>query len=179
MNPSSFNFNTFHSDLWTCNFSNMPSLSGQSNMAIFDNYVKSLVIPDYTMEEIYSDYKDYRIRHEVAPKINSNLGTIAIEFKLTEDLYNYLTIFEYMRSIKYGEVDLNNDELFRKYTIKSIILTLMDNQKRDIAQLRFTEAFILSLTGLNLTTGTATELTFTITCSYQELLYERKSIFYN
>jgi hypothetical protein len=147
-------------------------------MPLFDNFVKSLVIPDYTMEEIYSDFKAFRIRHPVAPKINTNLGQIAIEFKLNEDLSNYLTIFEYMRQLKYAELSNSfTEEFIRKYTIKAIILSVMDNQKREIAQMRFTEAFILSLSSLALTTGSSEELTFSILCSYQELLYERKSIF--
>jgi hypothetical protein len=53
----------------------------------------------------------------------------------------------------------------------------MDNQKREIASVRFTEAILLSLSSLALTTGTADELTFSVICSYQELLYERKSIY--
>jgi len=176
--PSNFSINTFHSDGWNCNFSNVPSLSGQAELSQFDNFVKSIVIPDYNMEEITSDYKDFRIRHPVAPKINTNLANIQLEFKLNEDASNYLTLFEYMRQLKYGELsDDYTDELIRKYTIRSIILSLNDNQKRTIAVMRFTEAFILSLSSLALTTGTAEEITFTVNCSYQELLYERKSIY--
>jgi len=174
----SFNFNTFHSDGWNCNFTNLPSLSGQTDLSQFDNFVKSIVIPDYNMEEITSDYKDFRIRHPAAPNINKNFAQVQIEFKLNEDMSNYLSIFEYMRQLKYGELsDDYTDELIRKYTIKSIILSLNDNQKRPIAVMRFTEAFILSLSSLALTTGTAEELTFSVVCSYQELLYERKSIY--
>jgi hypothetical protein len=149
------------------------------DMAIFDNFVKSVVLPDYSIEEIYSDYKTYRIRHPGTPKMNANLSQIQIEFKLSEDMLNYITLFEYMRQLRYGELDLDNvdDDRIRKYVIKSIILNLMDNQKRLISVLRFTNAFILSLSSLPLTTGTADEMTFTITCSYSELLYERKSIY--
>ena len=173
-----YNINTFHSDSWTCTFSNVPSLSEQSEIAQFDNFVKSFVIPDYNMEEIYSDFKDFRIRHPAAPKINNNLGQVQIEFKLNEDMSNYLTLFEYMRQLKYGELPASYlDKLIRNYTIKSIILAPTDNQKREVATLRFTEAFLLSLGSLGLTTGSAEELTFTCLFSYQELLYERKSIY--
>lgn len=172
------NFNLFHSDSWTVTFSNFPSLSGVSDLSMFDLFVKSLTIPEYTLEEIDSYYQTFKIRHPVAPKANYNLNQISIDFKVTEDLLNYLTVFEYMRQLKYGELsDDYADELIRKYTIKAIILHIMDNQKREIAFMRFTNAFILSLSQLNLTTGTAEELTFTINCSYEELLYERKNIY--
>lgn len=173
-----FNFNTFHSDSWSVTFSNMPSLSGISDMSMFDNFVKGLVIPEYNIEEIESSFQIFKVRHPVAPRANYNLNQISIDFKVTEDLLNYFTIFEYMRHLKYGELNKDyTDELIRKYVIKSIILHIMDNQKREVAFLRFTNAFILSLSSLTLTTGTADELTFTITCSYEELFYERKNIY--
>ena len=172
------NFNSFHSDLWTVNFSNMPSLSGMQDMSFYDNYVKSLVIHDYNMGEIFSDFQDFRIRHPMAPKVNADLSQIQIEFKINADFSNYLGIFEYMKSLKYGELSPNRtSDLIRKYTIKSINLNLMDNQKRIIAVMKFTEAFIISLSSLSLTTGTSDEVSFVINCSYQELLYEKKSVF--
>lgn len=173
-----FNFNTFHGDSWSCAFSNMPSVSGVADLSIFDYFVKSLVLPDYNLEEIYSDFLNFRIRHPVGPKINNNLSQLQIEFKLNEDAQNYLTLFEYMRQLKYAELsDEYTEGLIRKYTIKSILLSLNDNQKREIATIRFTEAFLLSLSSMSLTTGTADEITFTCNFSYQEILYERKSIY--
>jgi len=172
-----FNINTFHSDSWQVTFSNMPSLSGQSDLAQFDNFVKSLVLPDYNMGEITSQYKTFQIRHPVAPRTNIDLSQVQIEFKLNEDMSNYLALFQYMQELKYGELsDDYTDELIRKYTIKSIILHLNDNQKRLIARIRFTEAFLLSLSSMALTTGSAEEITFTCNFSYSEILYERFSI---
>ncbi|MEM4260967.1 MAG: hypothetical protein QXG00_07035 [Candidatus Woesearchaeota archaeon] len=174
------NFNTFHSDGWTCSFSNMPSMSGVADMAMFDNFVKSLVLPDYNIEEIDSQFMGFRVRHPVAPKLNTNLSQLQIEFKLNEDALNYLTLFEFMRQLKYAELSDNfTEDWIRKYTIKSIILNLNDNQKRLIAVIRFTEAFLLSLSSLSLTTGSAEEITFTCNFSYEEILYERKSIYYS
>ena len=40
----------------------------------------------------------------------------------------------------------------------------------------FTEAFILSLSSLSLNQGSSDEITFTVNCSYEEVIYERKSI---
>ena len=175
---TNFNINTFHSDSWNCNFSNVPSLSGQADLAQFDNFVKSIALPDYNMGEITSRFQTYMIRHPAVPLVNTNLNQILIEFKVNEDMSNYLNIFEYMRQLKYGELSNSYlEELIRKYTIKSVILSLNDNQKRLIAQMRFTEVFILLLSSLALTTGSAEELTFSIGCSYEELLYERKSIY--
>ena len=170
-----FNFNTFHSDLWRVSFSNMPSLSGVTDMAIFDNFVKTLTLPDYNMTEIYSDMEGFRVRHPVVPKINAELGNLTIEFKLNEDMKNYWTLFEWIQSLKYGTI--NSHDLVRRYTIKGINLTIMDNQKRVIAIVRFTQAFLLSLGALALTTGSSEELTFTCSFSYEEILYETKTVF--
>ena len=179
MTINNISINTLHSDSFTVSFSNFPSLSATQDLVIFDRFVKSIVIPDYSVSEMYSDFQAYRIRHPVGTKINENLSQIQIEFKVDESLSNYLAVYEYMRQIRYGELDLDasDDDRIRKYVIKAIMLNILDNQKRLIARMRFTNAFITNLSSLPLTTGTAEELTFTIQCSYSELLYERVSVF--
>jgi hypothetical protein len=176
-NSNTFNFNTFHSDAWKVSFSNLPSLSGVTDMAIFDNFVKELTLPEYSMAEVYSDSNGFRVRHPVVPKINAELGQLAITFKLNEDMKNYWTLFDWIQSMKYGDGYLSEMDLIRRYTIKSINLTVMDNQKRTIAIVRFTQAFLLSLGSLGLTTGSSEELTFPCNFSYEEILYETKSIY--
>ena len=155
----------------------MPSLSGLSNMAIFDNFVKELTLPEYGMAEVYSDFNGFRVRQPVVPKANIELGQLTITFKLNEDMMNYWTLFNWVQSMKYGDGYLSEKDLIRKYTIKSINLTIMDNQKRTIAIVRFTQAFLLSLGSLGLTTGSSEELTFPCNFSYEEITYETKSIY--
>jgi len=169
--------NLWHNDLWQISFSNLPSMKSLRDMRIYDNFVKSIVFPDYNMSEIYSDIKGFRIRHPLGGmKANEDLSQLQIEFKLSEDMINYINLFEWMQGLKYGKVeDFSEEDFFRKYTIKSINLNLLDNQKRTIAVWRFTEAFLTSLSSLSLDQGISEEVTFSCSFSYEEIFYETKS----
>jgi hypothetical protein len=177
---SSISFpNLWHNDKWAISFSNLPSLGTMHDMRIYDNFVKSVTFPDYNMGEIYSDIKGFRIRHPLGGmNANIDLSQLQIEFKLSEDMRNYMNLFEWMQALRYGKVeDFNTEEEFyRKYTIKSINLNIFDNQKRTIAVWRFTEAFLLSLSSFSLVNGTSDEVTFTTNFSYQEIFYQPKTV---
>lgn len=171
--------NLFHNDKWQISFSNLPTLSTIRDMRIYDNFVKSVTFPDYNMGEIYSDIKGFRIRHPLGGmNANIDLSQLQVTFKLSEDMRNYINLFEWMQALRYGKVTGFNseEEMFRKYTIKSINLNILDNQKRSIAVWRFTEAFLLSLSSLSLEMGTSDEVIFTTNFSYQEIFYESKNV---
>ena len=171
--------NLFHGDKWQISFSNLPSLGSIRDMRMYDTFVKSVVFPDYSLGEIYSDIKGFRIRHPMGGvKANEDLSNLQIEFKLTEDMKNYINLFEWMQALKYGKVtDFNDEEdFFRKYYIKSINLNILDNQKRIIAVWRFTGAFLVGLSSINLNMGISEEITFSTNFSYQEIFYETKNI---
>jgi hypothetical protein len=178
VSPSTTFPNVAHSDKWQISFSNLPSLGTIKDMRIYDNFVKSVVLPDYNLGEIFSDIKGFRIRHPLGGcKANEDLSQIQIEFKLSEDMKNYLNFFEWMQALKYGQVgDFEEEDFFRKYTIKSINLNILDNQKRTIAVWRFTEAFLLSLSSISLDMGVSEEVSFTTNFSYEEIKYETKDI---
>lgn len=177
---SSISFpNLFHNDKWQISFSNLPTLGTIRDMRIYDNFVKNVTFPDYSMGEIYSDIMGFRIRHPVAGiKANQELSQIQITFKLSEDMRNYINLFEWIQALRYGKITGFNseEEFFRKYTIKSINLNILDNQKRTIAVWRFTEAFLLSLSSFSLEAGTSDEVTFSTSFSYQEIFYESKMV---
>lgn len=171
--------NLFHNDKWQISFSNLPTLGTIRDMRIYDNFVKSVTFPDYNMGEMYSDFKGFRIRHPIAGiKANEDLSQLQIEFKLSEDMRNYINLFEWVQALKYGQVTGFNseEEFFRKYTIKSINLNIMDNQKRTIAVWRFTEAFLLGISSISLVNGSSEEVTFTTNFSYQEIFYQPKIV---
>jgi len=171
--------NTLHSDRWQITFSNIPTLKSLRELRLYDNYVKSVTFPEYNMPEIYSDIKGFRIRHPVAGiKANDDLGQIGIEFKVSEDMKNYANLFLWMQALKYGRSDIFKDEaeFFRLNTIKSINLSVLDNQKRPVVNWKFTEAFLLSLSSLTLNMGTSDELTFICNFSYEEIKFDIKDI---
>jgi len=169
--------NLFHSDKWQVSFSNLPSIQSIRDMRIYDNFVKSITFPDYNMGEIYSDIMGFRIRHPLS-KPNEELSQVQIEFKLSEDMLNYIYLFEWMRGMKYGDVEdfERKEDYFRKYTIKAITINILDNQKRDIAYWKMTECFLLSVGSLPLEMGTSEEVTFTCNFSYSEIFYEKINI---
>jgi len=169
-----WNPNTWHSDRWQVAFSNLPDLPDTSLMKYFDLTVRSVVVPDYNMTEVFSDFRGFRIRHPVVEKVNEDLSQIQIEFKLSEDMKNYLYFFNWMRSMRTGTAV--PDDLIRKYTIKNISILILDNQKRNIATLMFTECFLLTLSSLSLEMGGSEEVTFTANFSYQEVLFQTKGI---
>lgn len=171
--------NLFHNDKWQISFSNLPTIGSVRDMRIYDNFVKTITFPDYSMGEIHSDIKGFRIRHPLGGvKANEDLAQLQIEFKLSEDMVNYINLFEWIQGLKYGRVEnfASEEEFFRKNTIKSINLNLMDNQKRTIAVWRFTEAFLLNIGSLSLDQGVSEEVTFSCSFSYEEIFYETKSI---
>lgn len=176
--PSVNYINVAHSDKFVVNFSNMPSLETVKDLRLYDNMVKSLTIPDYNMEEIYSDFKGNRIRHPIGGWANIGLSTINIIFKVSEDMKNYCNLFLWMQALKYGRADIFNteEEYFRLNTIKAINLSILDNQKRTVVLWRFTNAFLLSLSSITLNMGSSEELDFTCTFSYEEVKFETKEI---
>lgn len=169
--------NTFHNDKWVVTFSNIPTVKDMNDMRYYDSYIKSVTLPDYNMEEIYSDGPaGFRIRH---PKggmwKNKDLSQLQIEFKLSEDMLNYLYLFNWMKQLRYGDIDSMHNDFFRKYVIKNATLSILDNQKRTIANLSFSNLFLLSLSSMPLTMGSSDEVTFTCNFSYEEISYELKN----
>jgi hypothetical protein len=165
--------NTFHSAKWQLTFSNIPTVTDNNHLKYFDNYVKSIVVPDYNLTEAFSDFKGERIRHPVS-RINEDMSQIQIEFKLSEDLFNYLYLLEWMQSLRYGQQIPT--EMIRKDFITRINVHILDNEKRTVANLGFTDAFLLNLSSFSLDTGTDEEVTFTANFSYYEIKAERVAV---
>lgn len=164
--------NTFRSSSWSLVFSNLPSIDNFKDMRYFHNMAKSITIPDYNMNVFYSDVEGWTIRHPEAPKPNKDLGTIQITFKMAEDMKNYFVLLDLMRQIKYGQIQDAPSAILREYTIKEISVFLLDNQARHVAKLGFTNAFLTSLSTINLDMGSASEVDFTCNFSYEELIYK-------
>lgn len=169
--------NTLHSDKWRIVLSNIPTLQDSSDMRYFENYLKSCTIPNYTMGEILSQLPNgMQVRHPLGGmKKNQDLGNLNLTFKLSEDMYNYLILFVWMMQMRYGQIDPRHDGYFREYTIKRLTVQMLDNQKRTIAELAFTNLFLLDLGSLDLNFGSSEEIAFTTSFSYEEIIYDLKN----
>ena len=169
--------NVLHGDKWKLTFSNIPSLTDTSQMRYFDNYVKSCVLPSYALGEIISQLPfGFQVRHPLGGmKKNQDLGNITITFKVSEDMYNYIVLFTWIQQLRYGDIDPSHTGLFREYTTKRLTLSMLDNQKRTVAEISFTNVFLAELSSLDLQFGTTDEISFTATFSYEEIFYDIKN----
>lgn len=171
-----FSINSFHGDRFQISFSNLPGITNVSDLEQWSRFARAVTFPDQNLNEMYSDIEGFRIRHYEAPKANVDLSQIQISFVLNEDMSNYLYLFDHMQKIKYGNVTLSENEMFRKYTVKRINIEFLDNEKRRIAVIGFTEAFLLSLSSFPLEFGSSEEIIYTTNWSYEELKYEKFSV---
>lgn len=170
--------NTFHNDKWVLTFSNLPDVDDLNDMRYYQSYIKNLILPDYNMGEIQDVGPfGFQVRHPIAGmKKNTDLSQLQIEFKLSEDMLNYIYFFRWIKDLRYGNLeDGDYTGLIRKYTIKRGILSILDNQKRTVVNIFFTEMFLLNLSSLQLTMGSSDEVTFTCNFSYEEIDYEMKN----
>lgn len=166
--------NVLQSDKWVFSFSNIPTLPDMYDMRYFDSYIKSFVLPDYNVETINIDGPfGYTIRHPLGGSYpNKGLSQLQVEFKVSEDMLNYLVMFEWMKKLRYGDTNQSPDQLFRMFDCKAAHLTTLDNQKRETARIKFTRLLPSSLSSLQMTYDQSSELSFTVNFSYEEISYE-------
>ena len=159
--------NTLHQSNWKITFSNLPTIA-QSDMYYYDNFVKSVTLPNYDLSYEKSFYKTAQVRQPVT-KANYDLPELQITFRTTEDFQNYYKLMLWSMQIKYGQPIDGYDDLIRKYTIKEINLHLLDNEKRERCKLTFSEAFMSSISSIGLEQGSDAESIFTASFSYEEV----------
>lgn len=160
--------NTYHNSKWKLTLSNIPTISKYRDLiGMYENFIKSITIPDYNIEMLFSDFKHDRRRNPNS-RYNDNLTPIILEFKLNEDLTNYINLVEFMQQLRYGEIDTNT---LKESVIKSLNIIFLDNQRRDTYKIYFTNCFIESLSSLPLTMGEDSEITFTVTMTYDDMLF--------
>lgn len=158
--------NTLHQSNWRIGFSNLPTIN-QSDMYIYDNFVKSVTLPNYDLQEEKSYFQNGAIRHPVT-KANVDLPQLQITFRTTEDFQNYYKLMLWSMQIKYGQPNILIDAI-RNYTIKAINLYLLDNEKRDRCIVTFTNCFLSSISSIGLEHGSEAEALFTASFTYEEI----------
>lgn len=180
MSESQKSINSFSSDKFSVIFSNIPTISDTMDLNfVYQNFVKSIVIPDYNIEMIQSHFRRSVINHPITPD-NKDLSDLLIEFKLDENFLNYFNLFEYMQELRYGKIrkpppdqvrhsPQRRDSLIRLYDIKAIQILSLDNERRTKKILEFSECFVHSLSTLNLEFGKSEDVTFTVNIKYQEM----------
>lgn len=181
MSESQKNINAFSSDKWKLVLSNIPTVEGNTSdlSFLYENFVKSVVIPDYNSELLQSHFKGSVINHPVMPD-NKELSDLLIEFKLDENFLNYFNLFSYLQELRYGKIrktppdqvrnsPRKKDSFIRLYDIKAIHILSLDNERRTQKILEFTECFVHSLSTISLEFGKSEDVTFTVNIKYQEM----------
>lgn len=158
--------NFFNSTKWRIEFSNIPTITNLKNMKLYNEYIKSCVIPEFSLETDSSNFGTVIFKRPIT-KINENLSNLDIEFKCSEDLENYTNLFQYIQYLKYAE-DLPKDVVIENI-IKNISIIILDNQNRDKKIIYFTDVYLNSVSNLNLVYGEEIEITFTASFFYQEM----------
>jgi hypothetical protein len=166
--------NVQHSDKWSIIFSNIPGyvpiIGDNTDMGIFDYYVKEMTFPSVSLELVQSHYRNYQVSHQIS-KINDTLNDLSITFTASEGLKNYYHIWNYLRNMREME-NVDDEKWFRLNLIKEIKLLVLDNEKRPQVRYTFINGFITDLTSLSLTNGIDEEVKFTITVKYEDHLVE-------
>ena len=169
--------NMFHNDSWSVIFSNIPNASPETkvDMRLFDLYVKSFALPDLQLDTANTEFKEGSVR-QVMSKANDNLQMMSIEFKVSEDMRNYFILYQYLMATRYGKI-LDKEKWLRNNVVKNIKLKCLDNQKREIGGIIFTNAIITSVGSLSLQMGSSEPVTFSVTFFYEEAQLYTKEIF--
>lgn len=111
---------------------------------------------------------------------HATFDNFSITFKLTEDLSNYVELFDWMTksaAIKSmsQHAELRNAPIGDKETLYSdLTLTIISSAQNPIAEITFRNAFPIALSPINFNTGDSNELNCTVTFSY--ILFDIKAI---
>ena len=162
--------NNFSSDSWRLSFSNIPQLDGDPkvDMLLIDTYIKTVTIPDLSIDTINSEFLGSSSRH-VSSRTNDNLAQVALEFVLSEDMKNYNYFYQWFQMLRHGKTQ---ERLFKDCVAKEVSVELLDNQKRVVNKMKFTNCILNSVGSLNLTQGVSELITFSVLLQYQEMRRE-------
>lgn len=147
-------------------FSNIPVPTGRTDvvdMGIFNNYVKNVTLPDYSVELVNSDFLG-EVRKTPSTRVQAELSPLTIEFVADEDYDNWATCFEWLREMRCGNSSSPSQPL-HSYNIKQIYIQMRDNQNRSGLKFVFNGVILINLSSLNLVFGSSEQVVFS--CTYQ------------
>jgi hypothetical protein len=166
--------NTQHSSKWQLTFSNVPTIENTARLSVLEQFVQSIVLPDYSLQELTSSIKGATVRHPVS-RNNENLAPLTLTMKLSEGAENYIYLLKWMLHLRYP-TQITTERL-RDFYCDRLTLHMLDNQKREVSKLYFTKAWPTNLSSLSFDSGTDSETTFTLNLSYEEMGIQAVSVF--
>lgn len=172
--------NQANTDKFETIFSNVPVVSTRTdklNLAVFNNYIRAVTLPDYNIELVFSELLQASIKNPIS-RFNNDMSPITIDFVCDEDLENYITMFEWMRELRLGN-PLKGETTLRESTIKSFIILAKDNQDRNVCKFVIKDLTIINLSSLILAFGNSEQSTFTATLNFNTMDIERGTLTLN
>jgi len=162
--------NQANSDRFKAVFSNIPmpdTRTTRIDMEIFNNFVRSITLPDSSIELTQSEFMNIVRRYPIS-KYNNDLSQLTIEFFADEDLSNYKAFFDWMKLLRYGCGNNADGRASSDTVIDVISVIMLDNQSRKTNTLTFDRCFLVSLSSLSLVFGSSEELQFSCTFAFDD-----------
>ena len=158
--------NTANSDKYRTVFSNVPvpeSRTRKLDMEVFTSYVKSIVLPDISIQTTEVSIGNTIVNTPVQ-KYNTELGQMTIEFFADEDLENYKAWFDWLYAIRKGCPTVGAGNI-QESIIHQIQVLMLDNEDRMTNKMVFSKCWLLSLSPLTMNFGSSDELLYA--CTFQ------------
>lgn len=162
--------NNANSEKFRVIFSNIPvptTRKTKLDLEVFNNYVKSITLPDYSLEMAESKYLGATVRYP-SSQYNDNLSQLTIEFFVDEDFENFKAFFDWIDQIRRGCATKGETDTL-KSNIKMINVLVNDNENRKTNTLTFTNCWLISMSSLSLIFGSSEELQFSCTFVFDTL----------
>ncbi len=157
--------NLWHSNNWTLTISNIPTVTKQEDLYMFERNAKSITVPEYGIEYDNYEFLGYRINLPIAPKVNDNNGILPLEIIVDSKLKNYRALLTWIKNIK----ERNAPSPVKRYYSDLFSLSLKDNSKNEVLVYKFINVFPISVSPLPLNMGIADETSFTANFIYERI----------
>lgn len=165
--------NLFNKNKWVVRFSNMVDFTGlELDSQVLDNWVKTVNIPDLTVNMLTSEFGHNRQIHP-DPRGARDLQTINIEFIMDEEGKNFYYFWCWLMSMRagkpIGKTSLKGEALLRLDQIDCIEVCLLNNDKVIVSKMKFFDCIPTNLAALSLETGQKNTSTFVVTFDYENM----------
>lgn len=166
--------NNQNTDKFKVVISNIPVPSTRTtnvDMAVFNNYVRSVTLPDYNVEVVPIDFRSASIKTP-ASRLNNDLAPVTLDFICDEDVENYISFFEWMLEIRAGN-PTKGETTTRESTIKNLTVLINDNQDRPAVKFVIKDLLLVSLSSLSMIYGASEQSLYTASFQYNTIDIER------
>lgn len=149
----------------------MPSIEDNKvNMRLFDEYCKSVTIPDLVLDITEVSSFQGTVYRESMTGYNENLNPLIVEFIASEDLENYYYFYNWYMQLRTGNTP---EDSIRKNVIKSIGIHMLNNQTEQVSTLVFEDCLPSVITSLSMTMGTDAEVVFSVNFNFERMLLKK------